>query len=441
MTILIVSAERSELSGLKRCIDQQGQTFLATETIDSAARIIEREQIGLVLLSVNGHTMEAVDFLDHLQSSRKQPPVIVMSPKPSLEDAVQMMKAGAHDFWVKPVVPERLGKTIEMFADSSARNTQPASPRRSRIITNNPAMLRLKEIARRIASSNAAVFIQGESGTGKELFARYLHTNSGRKNRPFIPLNCAALPETLIESELFGHEKGAFTGATRAKQGKFELAHTGTLFLDEVTEIPIHLQPKLLRVLQENELDRVGGKYPISIDVRVTASTNLVVEEAMAQGQFRRDLYYRLNVIPLKLPPLRDRLDDLPLLCQHFLDKYNEVHKCRINGIRPEAMEALAKHSWPGNVRELENVVQRAMLMSRGEMITRDDLMFDQPHTLPQKSCTDIELMPIDDMEKLLIEKALANCQGNRTRAAEALGISVRTLRNKLSVYASQVGP
>lgn len=437
MLILIVTPDLGELQPLTNCIEQQNHTSITTDSPKSALRIIDKESIGLVLLNLNGSSSQAAGFVKTVQSLEKQPPVIVMSRKPNMEDAIAMMKAGAHDFWIKPIEPPRLAKTIEWLAGKNETNSHPVVSSHSPIITDNPAMLRLKEIARRVASSNATVFIQGESGTGKELFARYLHQNSERRQGPFIALNCAALPETLVESELFGHEKGAFTGAMKAKEGKFELANAGTLFLDEITEIPLHLQSKLLRVLQENEVDRVGGKYPIPIDVRVVASTNLVIEDAVKNGQFRKDLYYRLNVIPLKLTPLRERREDIPPLCQHFLHKYNELHKCCIKQFSPDAMQTLVDYSWPGNVRELENVVQRAMLLSRSQVIGRDDLIFDQAS---QECRSDFELMSIDEMEKLMIEKALVNCNGNRTKAAEILGISVRTLRNKLSIYAEQTG-
>lgn len=437
MVILIVATDTGELPALRACIERHNCTTVAADSARSALRIIEKEQVGLVLLNSNGQPTQTASFVKAVQSLQQQPPVIVVSRKASLDDAVEMMKAGAHDFWVKPIDPQRLTKTIEWFLNRSGGSSQPHPSGDLQIITNNPAMIRLTEISQRIASSSATVFIQGESGTGKELFARYLHLNSERKNGPFVALNCAALPETLIESELFGHEKGAFTGALKAKEGKFELAHTGTLFLDEVTEIPLHLQPKLLRVLQENELDRVGGKYPIPIDVRVVASTNLVVEEAVKSGQFRKDLYYRLNVIPLKLPPLRERKEDIPLLCQHFLDKYSSLYKCGAGQFSAGAVRTLAEYSWPGNVRELENVVQRSMLLSQKQVIEREDLVFDQATTEPG---SDIELMSIDEMEKLMIQKALVTYNGNRTRAAEILGISVRTLRNKLSTYSEQAG-
>jgi DNA-binding NtrC family response regulator len=435
MLILVVAFDPDEQRLLANCIGQHKCESLAAENLKSALKIIERDRIELVFLSLNGHLSQALYFLQTLNSFQQPPTVIVTSSKASLDEAVAMMKAGAHDFWIKPIDPQRFSKTLEWFScrPENIIRSNPAS--HSPIITNNASMLRLKEISRRIAPSNATVFIQGESGTGKELFARYLHQNSERRKCPFIGLNCAALPETLIESELFGHEKGAFTGALKLKQGKFELAHTGTLFLDEVTEIPLHLQPKMLRVLQENELDRLGGKYSISIDVRVVASTNLAVEEALKAGQFRKDLYYRLNVIPLKLPPLRERQEDIPLLCRHFLQKYNDIHKCSVVEVAPEAIRTLSAHSWPGNVRELENVMQRAILLARGPVIGKADIFFDQT---AQEESAEVELMPIDDMEKLLIQKALSTCNGNRTRAADILGISVRTLRNKLSLYSEQ---
>jgi two-component system response regulator FlrC len=301
-------------------------------------------------------------------------------------------------------------------------------------------MAQVKLIAKRVASRNAPVFIQGESGTGKELFARYIHQSSNRSDGPFVGINCAALPESLIESELFGHEKGAFTGAIKAREGKFELASTGTLFLDEITEIPIHLQSKLLRVLQESEVDKVGGKYPVPVDVRVIASTNVPIDAAMKSGQFRRDLYYRLNVIPLKLPALRERREDIPLLCLHFIEKYNHLHGCDVELISPEALKILRDYSWPGNVRELENVIQRAMLLTLEPVITPEHIMLDENDEPPADGLA-IELMPIDEMEKLLIHKALASHNGNRTRAAEILGISVRTLRNKLNEYGASQRP
>ncbi len=446
MTILFVETDPYEVQALSSPIEKQGHTIMTADSVKSALKIIKREPPELIMININGQPSQVLSLLAASQSMEPQLPVIVMSRKPSLEDAVSMMKGGAHDFWVKPILPERMAKTMEWLDMRSQgksghgrdgeKRTETGQAGSLPIITRNPHMLKLKDMAARVAMSSATVFIQGESGTGKELFARFIHLHSERRDRPFVALNCAALPETLMESELFGHEKGAFTGAIKAREGKFELAHTGTLFLDEVTEIPVHLQSKLLRTLQESEVDRIGGKYPISVDVRVIATTNLVMEEALKAGQFRRDLYYRLNVIPLKVPPLRERREDIPLLCKYFVDKYNQVHRCTIEEVTPEAMRMIEKHPWPGNVRELENVMQRAMLLSRDRSIGPEHIIFDN-ESEPASMGSEFELMPISEMERLLIHKALAAYDGNRTRAAEILGISVRTLRNKLHEYAA----
>jgi len=433
MVVLIVEPDPDDARSLTACVQELGYKPITTDGVKSASRVIRDEALGLILMGTNGHLDGVLRFMEVVQSLQSQPPVIVMSHKASLEDAVEIMRVGAHDFWVKPVQKDRLCKTIEWLNAKSKESPAQASPADSHaIITGNAAMMHLKTIARRVAPTNAAVFLQGESGTGKEVFARYIHLNSERRNRPFFALNCAALPESLVESELFGHEKGAFTGAIKAREGKFELAHTSTLFLDEITEIPIHLQSKLLRVLQENEVDRIGGKYPVEIDVRVIASTNVVIEEALKAGRFRKDLYYRLNVIPLKIPPLRERREDIAMLSGHFIEKYRRLHNCTAEEITPEAVRAMQSYHWPGNVRELENVIQRAVLLSQDRKLTPEHLIFDDDSFFSQSG---IELMPIDEMEKILIHKALATFDGNRTRAAEILGISVRTLRNKLHQY------
>lgn len=417
-------------------LHRNGHTAVFADRAESAVTMVKREPFGLVLVSMEGQVSSILSFLEWTRELEPQPPIVVMSPKPRLDEAIQVMKSGAHDFWAKPIQPERLVKTIDWLQERQASSTQGDSARvpvhRHSIITHTPAMLNLKALARKVAASSATLFIQGESGTGKEMFARYIHSCSGRKEKPLIALNCAAIPETLLESELFGHEKGAFTGAIKTRQGKFELAHLGTLFLDEVTEIPLHLQPKLLRVLQEGEVDRVGGKHPLPVDVRVLASTNVAIEQALRENRFRKDLYYRLNVIPLKIPPLRDRREDIGLLALHFIEKYNSIHKCSIQGMDAEALKTLEKHSWPGNVRELENVIQRAMLLRQDGRIEPEHLLFDED---PREESHEPALMPISEMEKILIHKALDTYEGNRTRAAEILGISVRTLRNKLNEY------
>lgn len=438
MVVLIVDNDQREVQTLSAFFHQQGHLPITTDTIRSASSFLRRESLGLILLNLNGQVTQVVDFIQLSQASECQPPVIVMSRTARLEDAILTMKHGAHDFWVKPISLERLAKTVEIFEAGPPRKL-PAVEAPTPIITQDPAMLRMKAIAKRIASSIATVFIQGESGTGKELFARYIHVNSGRRMKPFVALNCAALPETLLESELFGHEKGAFTGAIKTKEGKFELANTGTLLLDEVTEIPVHLQAKLLRVLQENEVDRLGGRRPIPIDVRVVATTNVVIEDSLKDGRFRKDLYYRLNVIPLKIPALRERPADIALLSTHFIKRYSQIHGSPEAVLTPEAIRKLEGYAWPGNVRELQNVIQRAVLLTLDQQIAPDHLAFDQdesPFCPPEQ----LSLMSISEMEKIMIHKALSAVEGNRTKAAEILGISVRTLRNKLHEYRQHDG-
>ena len=302
-------------------------------------------------------------------------------------------------------------------------------------------MEQLLERARRVARSKATVLIQGESGTGKELLARFIHDHSDRAKGPFIALNCAALPETLLESELFGHEKGAFSGAVARKLGRFERANGGTILLDEVTEMALPLQAKLLRVLQEEEIDRLGGTRTIPIDVRVIATTNRDCLAAVRAGKFREDLYYRLNVIPLKLPPLRQRREDIPLLAEHFREEFCSQYGRRLR-FAPGVLQAMAEMEWRGNIRELRNVVERGVLLAGGETIQPEDLFEDGTKIAQsqekQESRVDplvTEVMRLSDMEREMVKRALAKTKGNRTHAAKLLGISVRTLRNKLAEY------
>lgn len=437
MVVLIVDSDQRDVTALAAFFREEGHLPVVTDTVKSGISLFRKESPGLVLVEMNGVATPVLEFLDLAFGCETVPPVIVTSKRPRLEDAVEAMKRGAHDFWVKPVNLERLAKTIELLGSRNTRPKPDSSASDRAIISEDASMLRMKAMARRVAASSATVFIQGESGTGKELFARYIHDNSGRKEKPFVAVNCAALPETLLESELFGHEKGAFTGAIKSKEGKFELAHTGTLLLDEVTEIPLHLQAKLLRVLQESEVDRIGGRRPVLVDVRVVATTNLGMEEILREGRFRKDLYYRLNVIPLKIPSLRDRPSDVTLLSRHFVDKYSVLHGTGPLQLSPEALRRLGEYHWPGNVRELQNVIQRAVLLCTTREVTSEQLFFDEESG--GESGGTMDLMPLSEMEKRMIHKALESVEGNRTRAAEILGISVRTLRNKLSEYRQEL--
>lgn len=440
MNVLLIESDSTDARAFSSFLKEQGHLCFITDSAKSAKSLIRKEYPGLVLLHLNGNAAQTLDFLDTAQNMDPPVPVIVLTRKPKLDDAVQAVKKGAYDFWTKPFPMERLSKTIELI---ESRRTEPEDkltldPRDS-IISRDPVLQNLKTLAKKIASSNATIFIQGESGTGKELFARYIHQQSGRHDKPFVALNCAALPETLLESELFGYEKGAFTGAIRNREGKFELAHTGTLLLDEVTEIPLHLQAKLLRVLQESEVDRLGGKYPVSVDVRVVATTNIKIEDQVREGKFRKDLYYRLNVIPLRIPPLRERASDIAPLAEFFLAKYSSENGNLVNAFEPGALRKLKEYSWPGNVRELQNVVQRAVLISESPVIGPENIVLDMDEQ-GTEAVPEFTLMPLSELEKMMIHKALSTFEGNRTKAAEILGISVRTLRNKLHEYRQTVG-
>ncbi|MGC9967013.1 MAG: sigma-54 dependent transcriptional regulator [Syntrophobacteraceae bacterium] len=442
MNVLLIETDSKDAQNLSSFLREQGHLCILTDSTKSARNLLKKECPGLVLLHLNGNPAHTLDFLETARNLEPPVPVIVLTRKPRLDDAVQTVKKGAYDFWTKPIEPERLTKTIELIEQSANRSSRHLEPQDEddRIISRDPVLCSIKALARKIAPSNATVFIQGESGTGKELFARYIHDQSRRKDNPFVAINCAALPETLLESELFGYEKGAFTGAVRNREGKFELAHTGTLLLDEITEIPVHLQAKLLRVLQEGEVDRLGGKYPVPIDVRVVATTNIRIEDLVKEGKFRKDLYYRLNVIPLKIPPLRERPGDVIQLAEHFLARYSEDNGSEIRSFSPEALKKIADYSWPGNVRELQNVVQRAVLISDSPVVSRECVIWEPGLELCTEPASEFSLMPLCEVEKIMIEKTLSTVEGNRTKAADILGISVRTLRNKLAEYRQTIG-
>jgi DNA-binding NtrC family response regulator len=369
-------------------------------------------------------------------------PVILTTAQGSVRNAVAAMQAGAADYLLKPFSPEALAAAVQRAClpakappVTAGRDRGGLVPTEKGMISRNAQIARLLEVARNVASSKATVLILGESGTGKELLASFIHRHSDRDGRPFVAMNCAALPDTLAESELFGHEKGAFTGAVQRKTGKFELADAGTLLLDEISEMPLGLQAKLLRVLQERNVDRVGGKSPIPVDVRIIAACNQDLEKAVSRGDFREDLYYRINVIPLTLPPLRRRRDDIPLLAAHFLEKFNRINNRQVTGISSGAMDCMMCHTWKGNIRELENVMERAVLINRGGKLRAEDLMLGTAAPV-QRSAADIRPgVSVREMEQALIRSTLDELNGNRTRAAEMLGISIRTLRNKLREY------
>ena len=447
--ILIADDDPTMRAALDEALRSAGYDVAVCADGDEAMRVLEHGGVDLVVSDVRMPGSGGMDLLKRFQGL----PFIMISGFATVPEAVEAMKIGAYDFLVKPFSYRELVPVVEHALATDVQE-KPTEPETGDIVTAHPQMLALLKFASQVAKSHASVLITGESGTGKELLARYIHSHSRRDSGPFVAVNCAALPEGLLESELFGHEKGAFTGAIAAKPGKFELAHKGTLLLDEVSEMPLALQAKLLRVLQEREVDRLGGKRPLSIDARVIATTNRDLREMVRSGVFREDLYYRLNVIPLRLPSLRERLQDIELLARNFFAKRDYAR----TSLSPQALAELAARSWPGNIRELFNVLERAAILAAGGTIETAHLLLDDdalahalddfrvsppassaapvPATTSRDDAVEIPTrMSVRQMDEKLIFKTLAEVRNNRTEAAKLLGISVRTLRNKLKQY------
>jgi DNA-binding NtrC family response regulator len=397
-------------------------------------------------------------FIERMSHSEAKPIVVMITANGSVETVVECMRSGAFDYVTKPFSMTQIDLVMKKASEfqravkvTDFLNRDSIS--RREIIGKSPVVVRLKELIQRVGRTNATVMISGENGTGKELVANEIFLNSQRLNKPFIKVNCAAISETLIESEFFGHEKGSFTGATDQRDGRFELADGGTILLDEISEISLGLQAKLLRVLQEREFERVGGNKTIKVDVRVLATTNRDLFKAVQKGDFREDLYYRLNVFPIQVPPLRDRTGDVELLATHFLERFSREHGIKTAGFSPDGMAGLVDHNWPGNVRELQNVVERAAILTEeGSPITADlmGLASPIPTSAPSAgsgqatngsaansngNAASGDVVPLHEMEKRAIIQALQQTNGNRTQAAEMLQISIRTLRNKLAEY------
>ncbi|UTF50116.1 sigma-54 dependent transcriptional regulator [Desulfomicrobium sp. ZS1] len=425
----------------------------------SAMKVVEARKADLVFTLPSLPGYRAQDLLDAVQQSAHPVPVIVFTEKGSAEEARYYMEMGAQDYWLCPLTWEKIQAVLPEDAPApvAPRPVAQSTPREVSIVGTHPSVTRVLALARQVAPSKATVLISGESGTGKEMFARFIHAHSGRENAPFVAVNCAALPEHLLESELFGHEKGSFTGAISRKLGKFELASGGTLLLDEISEMALALQAKLLRALQEGEIDRVGGVETVKVDVRVLATTNRNLEQSVEKGEFRQDLFYRLNVIPLRLPSLAQRGDDVLLLADFFIRRLTREYGLGPLQLSTEARDWLMAHDWPGNVRELQNLMERAVLLAGAGPIRSVHFLLDgqewspeineegetaAPGVLPMPSATsavtidaDGRIPTIQEMEMHLIIKSLDKTAGNRTKASELLGISVRTLRNKLGEY------
>lgn len=424
--ILIVDDDRQMRNALSEGIKRTGYQPVSAEDAEKALLLFQREEFSLIITDMRMPGMNGLEFIKKVRLISNSVPILVITGFGTVENAVECMRCGASDYLMKPFSVDTLKEAVERLLK--------AGESKSEIITQDRGMKKLLKLAVEIGASETTVLITGESGTGKELLARYIHRNSSRCHGRFVAVNCAAIPENLLEAELFGYEKGAFTGANEKKVGRFELADRGTLLLDEIGEMPQPLQAKLLRVLQEKEIDRIGGRRPIPVDIRVIATTNRDLAAEVEKGNFREDLYYRLSVIPLRIPPLRERPGDIPLLAEHFLEKFALRYKKEIKGFSDEAVQYLLNHSWRGNVRELENLIQRAVILGSGDLIGLNDLRVEK------RQRSDNVIKTIREMEKDLIIKTLQMTGGNRKRAAESLGISVRTLRNKINEYRLEGG-
>ncbi|NOY77844.1 MAG: sigma-54-dependent Fis family transcriptional regulator [Calditrichaeota bacterium] len=447
-TILVVDDEKAQLEALSGFLKKQGYRVEQNISPVKALQIVRENPVDLVLTDYRMPEMNGVEFLKRVKAINPEIAVIVMTAFGSVESAIQAMKEGASDYLQKPVDLEE----VELLVQRNLQQRRLVEENRllkeelrekyqfKEIISASPKMESVLNIAGRVARSRASVLIRGESGTGKELVARAIHFASDRATRPFVAVNMAALPESLIESELFGHEKGAFTGAHAQRKGRIELADGGTLFIDEVGDVPLSVQVKLLRFLQEQQFERLGGSTTLSVDVRIIAATNRNLEEMIQAGDFREDLFYRLNVVTLVLPPLRERREDIPLLVDHFIRKYAEFNGKRITGISKEAMDRLMKYAYPGNIRELENIIHQAVVLAREEILLSEDLPIHlsqiregpsqtpspEGNTLPEK---------VARLEVSLIQDALKNTNGNQSQAARLLGITERNLRYKMDKY------
>jgi DNA-binding NtrC family response regulator len=450
--ILLVEDKESLRRVLRLTLEAAGYTVTEAEDARAAAHEIARAPHRIVLTDLRMPHGSGLDVLRAARSADPDVPVIVMTAYGSIDEAVQAMKDGAQDFLQKPVDSHHLLLLVERALEQSRLRTENILLREEwsrrygfpRIIGESEAIKRAVTETQRVAQTEATVLLLGESGTGKELFARAVHHLSTRRDKPFVAINCAAIPETLIENELFGHERGAFTGAGERRQGKFELASGGTVFLDEIGEMPLNVQGKLLRAIEEKMVDRIGGRSPIPVDVRVVAATNRDLRAASEAGEFRRDLFFRLAVFPIEIPPLRERVGDIELLARHFAAQLGRETRGREATLSEASINALRAHQWPGNVRELENAIERACILADATMLEPHDLglavndgdasgawnALDLSGTLSEAAERAVSLV-----ERRKIKEALGQAEGNKTRAAEALGVSYKTLLTKIKDY------
>jgi two-component system response regulator HydG len=444
--ILVVDDEPSHRKMLEAVLAENGYEIQQTDDGQSAIEAVEKRFYDLILMDVRMSRVSGIEALKKIKEISPGIPIIIMTAYASVNTAVDALKSGAYDYLTKPLDIDELkilvGKALHhrQLEQENVFLKEQLGDRFdfSNIIGQSSEMKKLLETVALVAPTEATVLILGESGTGKELIANAIHQNSPRRDRPLIKVNCAALPETLLESELFGHEKGAFTGATTERKGRFHLAHRGSIFLDEIAEMATSTQAKILRVLQEREFQPVGSSRTVKVDTRVITATNKDLPEQIKADRFREDLYYRINVVSLSVPALREHRDDIVLLADLFLKKYTEKNRRLIKGFVPRAMDLLMRHDWPGNVRELENVVERAIIMARGDLITPPDFPEFLQKLDVDREVTRLDLTPgrtLKAVEKDMIIRTLEMTGGNRTHAANILGISRRTLQLKLKDY------
>lgn len=440
--LLLVDDQPDVLEGLAMAFSRTDNNLITAASGEEAIHVLNAEDIDVVVTDLRMEGIDGLGVLRHALSLNPSPTVIILTAFGTIESAVDALKEGAFDYLTKPVNVKELRVLVDKAAAHRKlirENFELKSVIDKRfgiegMVGEASEMQQLHQMIRQVGPTKATVLVQGESGTGKEVVARALHQMSPRAKKDFVAVHCAALPETLLESELFGHERGAFTGAVARRPGRFEMANNGTLFLDEIGEIPLSMQVKLLRVLEQREIQRVGGNETVKVDVRLIVATNRELEEEVAEGRFREDLYYRLKVVQITTPPLRHRRSDIPLLAQHFLGEFAKENGRPMPGIARDAIEVLQAYHWPGNVRELRNVMENAFVFLKGEVITAADLpkSVKQEPNLQTEALTVPLGLPLEEVETMYLKRTLASVDGNRTRAAEILGISRRTLQRRI---------
>ncbi len=448
--ILILDDEKNYLLILEAMLGDAGYAVTALDDPETGLAFLDESEVDVVITDMKMPKVTGQQVLEHVKRNFPYIPVIIMTAFGSIEGAVEAMRIGAFDYIAKPFANDELLLTMEKASRFAAAQRENMLLRQSledrfsseNIIGRGKAMQRVLEMVAKAAPTKSTVLVTGESGTGKELVAKAIHYASPRKDAPFVSVNCMALASGVLESELFGHEKGSFTGAVARKRGRFEMAHGGTIFLDEIGELSPELQVKLLRVLQERKFERVGGSEPVEVDIRILAATNRNLAEAVSAGTFREDLYYRLNVVHIQTPPLRERREDIPILAAHFLERYAKENGKTFKGFSPEAMEYLTAYEWPGNVRQLQNVVERCVVLAGGDVIVVEDLPSEiRDEESQYKSAVDLLPLTInlgetlEKIEAALIRRALARANLVQVKAAETLGISKSLLQYKLKKY------